>query len=126
MGSTTSVVEEIRQIEDRDWVNSLREREEKARARFFRCCECGSIDGMMDFQRELLIGLPLGADTRYWLLRGSSHHDVFKPCWQCNPQQTIPSRYVAIGWSNVFKWLASPCLCKDCLNVKEEIDGRNL
>lgn len=121
-----NISEEIRQIEHRDWIDFLRRREEEARARFF-CCECGSMDGMAAYQREVFEGYSPGQDEpTYWLLRGSSHHDIFRPCWQCNSTGEIPSGYVAIGWSKVVRWLESPCLCRDCILLKEEIDGRNL
>ncbi len=106
---------ESQKINDRNFRYVLREVEEKVRAELF-CCECGSTDGMMRYMREFFSQVGLGVEL-YWIMKKSTHHDVYQPCWQCNSHRIIPSSYTQI---DILNWLTSPCLCPECLNVKEK------
>lgn len=97
-----------------DAVLAFREERDAAMAAFL-CPECGSIDGMAAIMRESID--PDSSDyTRLYryVAHGDACHDLYAPCWQCNPGKNPARGYEVVTLAWVRAWLARPCQCNDC------------
>lgn len=83
------------------------EREERARARFCRCPECGSIEGLEKWERSDFddYGLLQPEDGDWYAPDELCDYDaVYRPCWACRGEGA-PDDMRRLTHDEVLDWL---------------------
>ena len=83
------------------------------------CSWCGTDFGMCGgWTREAMKPPALFSEYLSLFHLESDDHQLFYPCFQCNPDNIIPSDFASLTQEQVAAWLARECACSDCVRER--------
>jgi len=108
---------DLRRIEQQDAQDARIAREISRRARLF-CSECGSLEGMLSWDRESVLVLIEHPDVYPWparlYRRPGDDHNLYSICPRCNALEAVSGDYVDVTLDRAIAWAKTHCLCPEC------------
>ena len=113
-----AAIRETWRTEELDYKEMLRERDDRAKGSFFRCGECGTLDGVECWTRGQLDEIEERGPISFQLYRDVRHeqdtgHCLFSLCPHCSTE--VPDWLEPMTDEMAEAWRAEGCWCERCV-----------